>query len=71
MIVDMLTDNLMEVYEEGLRDGLRALLACINHFKDIKGEYPDMEEFAENLLPRMIDDIPEILRTRGGNRTWN
>ena len=71
MIIDMLTEDKKEVYAEGMKDGLRAILDCINHFHDVTGDFPDMNNFTEEILPRLIDNIPEILRMRDKNIKWN
>ena len=63
-------DGVREVYAEGMRDALRALLNIIMTYRTTEGEYPDMEDLAESVLPRLINDIPDMFRT-GKSTKWN
>ena len=63
-------DGVREVYAEGMRDALRALLNIIMNYRSQEGEYLDTEELAEAILPKLIHDIPDMFRTWKSTK-WN
>lgn len=69
-MIETIGDGVREVYAEGMRDALRALLNIIMTYRTKEGEYPDMEDLAESVLPRLINDIPDMFRTRKSTK-WN
>ena len=68
--IETAEDGVREIYAEGMRDALKGLLNIIMNYRSQEGEYPDMEDLAESVLPRLINDIPDMFRT-GKSTKWN
>lgn len=57
-------DIIQEHYNQGLADGMKVLKEAIEMYERAKGHYPSMEYLVQQMIPDLIENIPDIVRVR-------
>ena len=57
-------DIIQEHYNQGLADGMRVLSDAIKMYREVKGHYPNMEYLVEQMIPDLIENMPDIVRVK-------
>lgn len=57
-------DIIQEHYNQGLADGMKVLKEAIEMYEKTKGHYPSMEYLVQQMIPDLIENIPDIVRVR-------
>lgn len=64
-------DIIQEYYHTGITDGLKVLRDSILMYKEKTGLYPSMEYLVSQMIPDLIENMPNILKTKTDNIRLN
>lgn len=64
-------DIIQEYYNQGLADGLKVLADTITMYEEQEGHYPNMEYLVEKMIPDLIENMPDIIKTKKDNVRMN